>query len=60
MQMQALYYVSLPCGNDDGIDRQDYESDIKANENCLNQNFKLIAMELAELRELIEVVLQSQ
>lgn len=55
MEMRALYYISLPVGKDKNIDSLDYESDVKANENCLNQNFKLIADKLYEL----EIVLDS-
>ena len=54
MEMRALYYVALPSGREEGIDRLDYEADVKANENCLNQNFKLRADELRERRTLLE------
>lgn len=55
MEMRALYYISLPVGKDKNIDSLDYESDVKANENCLNQNFRLIADKLYEL----EIALDS-
>ncbi len=56
MEMRALYYISLPTGRDSAIAEQDYEADVKANENCLNQNFKLIADKLYELELLLEAL----
>lgn len=56
MEMRALYYISLPTGKDKSIDSLDYESDVKANENCLNQNFKLIADKLYELELALEAL----
>lgn len=56
MEMRALYYISLPIGKDRNIDSLDYESDVKANENCLNQNFKLIADKLYELEIALDAI----
>ena len=60
MEMRALYYVALPSGREEDIGRLDYEADVKANENCLNQNFKLIADELRELRTLLEAAISTK
>lgn len=51
MQMRALYYISLATERLKEEDKLNYESDIKANENCLNQNFTIIASKLNELEE---------
>ena len=48
MEMRALYYVVLPASAKNGEDEQQREDDIKANENCLNQNFTLLAGKIAE------------
>ena len=56
MEMRALYYISLPIGKDRNIDSLDYESDVKANENYLNQNFKLIADKLYELEIALDAI----
>ena len=60
MEMRALYYVALPSGREEGIDRLDYAADVKANENCLNQNFKLLADELRSLRALLEATINTK
>lgn len=39
LDMRALYYVALPSERSEADDVQRHEEDIKANENCLNQNF---------------------
>ena len=59
MEMRALYYVALPSGREEGIDRLDYEADVKANENCLNQNFTLIADKLYELETLLNALIEA-
>ena len=46
MEMRALYYIALPTGRSGNMNEIDYEADVKANENCLNQNFTLIADKL--------------
>lgn len=56
MEMRALYYIALPTGKDRNVDSVDYESDIKANENCLNQNFRLIADKLYELEIALDAI----
>ena len=38
LDMRALYYVALPTERSEADDVQRHEEDIKANENCLNQN----------------------
>ena len=48
MDMRALYYVALPIERGSGEDAQRHEEDIKANENCLNQNFSLLAAKIYE------------
>ena len=37
--MRALYYIALPAGGERDANRQAYTERVKANENCLNQNF---------------------
>ncbi|MBR0156091.1 MAG: hypothetical protein IJM20_01040 [Clostridia bacterium] len=48
MDMRALYYVILPVPLGRDEDAQRHEEDIKANENCLNQNFSLLAAKIYE------------
>ena len=48
MDMRALYYVALPVERGREEDAKNHEDDIKANENCLNQNFSLIAGKIYE------------
>lgn len=43
LDMRALYYVALPTERSEADDVQRHEEDIKANENCLNQNFYALA-----------------
>ncbi len=59
MQMRALYYISLPTERQQDEDKRNYESDIKANENCLNQNFTTIASKLNELEEKLALLTSS-
>lgn len=47
--MRALYYIALAAGRGESEDRQLYEDSIKANENCLNQNFTVLTQKLEEL-----------
>lgn len=49
MDMRSLYYVELPLNAKDE-ERAKIEA-AKANENCLNQNFTILAQKLAELEE---------
>ncbi len=51
MDMRALYYVILPVERGKDEDAQRHEEDIKANENCLNQNFSLLAAKIYEYEE---------
>ena len=60
MEMRALYYIALPTGRSGNVNEIDYEADVKANENCLNQNFKLLADELRELRTLLEAAISTK
>ncbi|MCH5278574.1 MAG: hypothetical protein J1E60_02165 [Christensenellaceae bacterium] len=48
MDMRALYYIALPLEREKTEDARNHEADIKANENCLNQNFALIAEKIYE------------
>lgn len=48
MDMRALYYIALPLERAKTEDARNHEADIKANENCLNQNFALIADKIYE------------
>ena len=48
MDMRSLYYVMLPSERLENEDAQRRDEDIKANENCLNQNFSLLAEKIYE------------
>lgn len=48
LDMRALYYVALPTERGKADDFQRHEEDIKANENCLNQNFSVLAQKIYE------------
>ncbi|HMM30600.1 MAG TPA: hypothetical protein PKB13_02360 [Clostridia bacterium] len=49
LDMRALYYIVLPHAQAHEASTQQAEEEIKANENCLNQNFTILAQKLAEL-----------
>ena len=49
LDMRALYYIMLPTGENDAPNRQFFIELVKANENCLNQNFTIISQKIAEL-----------
>ena len=49
MDMRALYYIALPTGENDAPTKQMFVELVKANENCLNQNFTIISQKIAEL-----------
>jgi hypothetical protein len=49
LDMRALYYIVLQNAANDSTQRE--EEDTKANENCLNQNFIILAQKLTELDE---------
>ena len=51
LSMRALYYISLFGGVDAAEDARLHEEAVKANENCLNQNFTILAQKLAEMEE---------
>ena len=51
LNMRALYYIALATGREKDADRQLYEEMVKANENCLNQNFTILTQKLEELEE---------
>ena len=59
MEMRALYYIALPTGRSGKMNEIDYEADVKANENCLNQNFTLIADKLYELETLLNALIEA-
>lgn len=59
MDMRALYYIGLPVERAETEDKNNYEADIKANENCLNQNFALLAEKIYEFEAAI-ALLQAQ
>lgn len=48
MDMRALYYIYLPSERAKNEDAQKHDEDVKANENCLNQNFSLLAGKVYE------------
>jgi hypothetical protein len=49
LDMRALYYIALPAGGERDANRQAYTERVKANENCLNQNFTILSQKIAEL-----------
>ena len=49
LDMRALYYIALPAGAEQAVNRQAYTEHVKANETCLNQNFTILRQEIAEL-----------
>ena len=55
MDMRALYYIALPTfapGEEDA----EAAAGIKANENCMNQNFTIITQKLAELEARLSAI----
>lgn len=53
MDMRALYYIYLPSERNKNEDAQKHDEDVKANENCLNQNFSLLAGKVYEFESRI-------
>jgi ferritin-like protein len=51
LDMRALYYIVLQNVANGSLDAQREEENAKANENCLNQNFTILAQKLEELDE---------
>ena len=49
LDMRALYSIALPAGRERDANRQAYTERVKANENCLNQNFTILSQKIAEL-----------
>ncbi|MBE5784403.1 MAG: hypothetical protein E7330_01240 [Clostridiales bacterium] len=49
LDMRALYYIALPTGALREENKQTYTERVKANENCMNQNFTILAQKIAEL-----------
>ncbi|MBQ3200737.1 MAG: hypothetical protein IJB22_02345 [Clostridia bacterium] len=49
LDMRALYYIALPVGAAREENKQTYTERVKANENCMNQNFTILAQKIAEL-----------
>lgn len=49
LDMRALYYIALPAGALREENKQAYTERVKANENCMNQNFTILAQKVAEL-----------
>jgi len=50
MDMRALYYIALPLHTRTD-DEQALGEFIKANENCLNQNFTILTKKLEEMEQ---------
>lgn len=59
MEMRSLYAVRLPTERQDQDDPKQHEDWIKKNENCLNQNFSLLAEKIYEF-EMRLAVLESR
>ena len=51
MDMRSLYPVSLPTERREDADEKQFNDWIKKNENCLNQNFYLLAQKIYEFEE---------
>ena len=56
MDMRALYYIYLPSERAKNEDAQKHDEDVKANENCLNQNFSLLAGKVYEFEARIAML----
>ncbi len=56
MDMRALYYIYLPSERAKNEDAQKHDEDVKANENCLNQNFSLLAGKVYEFEARINMI----
>ena len=56
MDMRALYYVYLPSERGNDEDAQKHDEFVKANENCLNQNFSLVAGKVYEFEARINMI----
>lgn len=60
LDMRALYYIALPTGAEREANRQAYTERVKANENCLNQNFTILSQKIAELEARLAVLETNQ
>ena len=52
MDMRALYTIALTAQRESPT----AEEDIKANENCLNQNFTILAQKIEELENRVKAI----
>lgn len=52
MDMRALYTIALTARRESPT----AEEDIKANENCLNQNFTILAQKIEELENRVKAL----
>ena len=59
LEMRALYYIALPAGREQEPNEQAYTERVKANENCLNQNFTILSQKIAELEARLSALEQS-
>ncbi len=59
MDMRALYYIYLPSERGRNEDAQKHDEDVKANENCLNQNFSLLAGKIYEYEARLALLEQA-
>ncbi|MBR3299759.1 MAG: hypothetical protein IKI64_11285 [Clostridia bacterium] len=59
MDMRALYYVYLPSERGNDEDAQKHDEFVKANENCLNQNFSLVAGKVYEFEARLAMLEQA-
>ncbi len=56
MDMRSLYSVFLPTPRQEQTDEKQYNDWIKKNENCLNQNFGLLADKIYEFEARLAVL----
>lgn len=47
--MRALYYVAFSPGKGENEDKKQHDDAVKANENCLNQNFTILTQKLEDM-----------
>ena len=56
MDMRSLYYVYLPTERRQENDVKRYEDWVKKNENCMNQNFTLLADKIYEFEARLAII----
>lgn len=58
LDMRALYYIHLavPVIESDSV----HDDDVKANENCLNQNFNILSQAIYELTQRVQALETTQ